>query len=291
MKIGITGANGQLGKTFQQLAPHYPKWDFYFADRTKADLAQPQTVTQWLAEIRPDCLINCAAYTNVNQAETEVELAHRINVEGITQLAAYSHQAGIPLFHYSSDYVYHTESGIPLRENDPTNPSGVYARTKLEGEQSALAADPLMTVIRTSWVYSAHGHNFVRTMLRLGAQKSELKVVCDQIGTPTYTVDLATASLEILSQLEAGRVDRAAMAGVFNFSNEGVSSWYDFAVAIFELAGMDCRVIPVESHEFPSPVVRPHYSVLNKSHFKQTFQLEIPHWRQALRRCLLELGR
>lgn len=291
MKICITGANGQLGQAFKGLATEFPEWTFHFAGRSKADLTDLTTVDRWLDECQPDVLINCAAYTNVNQAEQEQELARRINVDAVEHLAHYCQQQDIPLFHYSSDYVYHTEQGIPFRETDPTAPKGVYAATKLQGEQRALLVHAQTTVIRTSWVYAPTGHNFVKTMLRLGAEREELKVVSDQIGTPTYAPDLAMASLQMLKQREEAKVSREDLAGIFNFSNEGVASWYDFALAIFELSGIDCRVQAVASHEFPSPVERPHYSVLNKTKIKQTFELTIPYWREALNRCILNIKR
>ena len=289
MNIGITGASGQLGKEFQQLATQFPPWTFHFADRTIADLGQPDTLELWLSKIQPDCLINCAAYTNVNQAEKEQELARLINLDGVAHLATYCKQAKIPFVHYSTDYVYHLDRSIPFQESDPCQPKGIYAKTKLEGEQQAVAIYPLSTIIRTSWVYSSYGHNFVKTMLRLGQEKEELKVVFDQIGTPTYAQDLARATLHALSQWEEGHIDQAELAGIFNYSNEGVCSWYDFALAIFDLSDISCRVIPVESHEFPSPVERPHFSVLNKTKIKSTFGLEIPHWRMALKRCLAKV--
>lgn len=289
MKICITGAGGQLGQAFKSLSTNFPDWTFHFAHRSRADLGDLSTVDQWLAQTRPDVLINCAAYTNVNQAEEEPELARKINVTAVEHLAGYCRTNNLPFFHYSSDYVYHTERGVPFRETDATAPKGMYAATKLAGEQRALDVHPLTTVIRTSWVYASTGHNFVKTMLRLGAERDELKVVSDQIGTPTFAPDLAGASLEMIRQWQQATVPRDALAGIFNFSNEGVCSWYDFALAIFEKSGLTCRVTPVESHEFPSPVERPHYSVLNKSKIKTTFDLQIPYWRDALTRCLAEM--
>lgn len=286
MNICITGASGQLGTAFRALSGKFPDWNFIFADRSVADLSKLATLDNWLQANGPDVVINCAAYTNVNQAEQEKELARLINVDAVAHLAKYGRQNQIPLLHYSSDYVYHTEQGIPYRETDIKAPKGVYAATKLAGEQEAVAIHPLTTVIRTSWVYADTGHNFVKTMLRLGKERKELKVVVDQIGTPTYAMDLAWVSLEMLSQWEKGTINEAQLAGIYNFSNEGVCSWYDFALAIFELSGINCKVSPVESHEFPSPVERPHFSVMNKTKIKTTFGLDIPHWRDALKRCL-----
>lgn len=290
MNICITGAGGQLGQAFEKLSSNFPGWTFHFADRSKADLAKLPSLDQWLEEKRPDVLINCAAYTNVNQAEEERELAQKVNVEAVAHLAEYCSKKEIPFFHYSSDYVYHTERGIPFRETDATTPKGVYAATKLEGEQRALAVYPYSTIIRTSWVYASTGHNFVKTMLRLGAERDELKVVSDQIGTPTFAPDLANATLQMIRAWKENKVSREALGGIFNFSNEGVCSWYDFALAIFEMSDLSCRVFPVESHEFPSPVERPHYSVLNKTKIKKTFSLKIPYWRDALKRCLTAIN-
>lgn len=287
MTICITGANGQLGKTFRALAPAFPEWTFCFAGRTEADLANWSSVNNWLTACRPEVLINCAAYTNVNQAENEPDLARTINVDAVVQMAEYCKEKAIPLVHYSSDYVYHLQQGIPFREDDATVPKGIYAKTKLEGEQRALSVYPATTVIRTSWVYAPYGNNFLKTMLRLGRERDELKVVADQIGTPTYTFDLAAATMALLKEWRHHHTD---LSGIFNYSNEGVSSWYDFAIAIFDLSGINCRVLPIESHEFPSPVERPPFSVLNKTKIKQAFGLEIPHWRAGVDRCLALLN-
>jgi dTDP-4-dehydrorhamnose reductase len=288
MNICITGADGQLGKTFRELAPAYPEWQFHFAGRQEADLADPDSVSRWFDERGAEVVINCAAYTNVNQAESEPEPARAINVDAVVQVAEYCGERSIPFLHYSSDYVYHLQQGVPFRESDATVPKGVYAKTKLEGEQRALAIYPASTIIRTSWVYSPYGSNFLKTMLRLGQERTELKVVYDQIGTPTYTFDLAAATMSMLTRW---RYQGADLSGVFNYSNEGVGSWYDFTLAIFELSNIRCRVLPVESHEFPSPVERPPFSVLNKSKIKHAFGLEIPHWRIGVKRCLTLLAK
>lgn len=287
MTICITGANGQLGKTFRTLSAAFPEWTFCFADRSEADLTNWPSVSNWLEKCRPAVLINCAAYTNVNKAEEEPDLARGINVDAVVQMAEYCKKRAIPLIHYSSDYVYHLQQGVPFREDDATVPKGIYAKTKLEGEQRALSVYPNTTVIRTSWVYSPYGNNFLKTMLRLGREREKLKVVADQIGTPTYTFDLAAATMALLKEWRYNQVD---LGGIFNYSNEGVSSWYDFAVAIFEVSEINCRVLPIESQEFPSPVERPPFSVLNKTKIKQAFGLEIPHWREGVNRCLALLN-
>ncbi|NUO03792.1 MAG: sugar nucleotide-binding protein, partial [Saprospiraceae bacterium] len=196
-------------------------------------------------------------------------------------------QQGTALVHFSTDYVYGGHANLPLKEEDPVNPSGVYAQSKLEGERRALQINPLTTIIRTSWVYSGFGNNFVKTMLRLGKERGELKVVFDQIGTPTYAGDLASTVLTMIDAVENGRCSPELLNGIYHFSNEGVASWYDFAVAIFELAGLKIKVHPIETKDFPTPAVRPAFSVLNKAKIKAAFGLEIAHWREALRQANL----
>lgn len=289
MNISITGAAGQLGREFQDLAANYPHWHFHFADRSTADISRQDQVFDWLEDTQPAVVINCAAYTNVNKAESEPGQARLINVDAVGALAKWCAQRPCYLIHYSSDYVYHTEQSFPYRETDATHPKSVYAATKLAGEQLALQQHPLTTIIRTSWVYSAYGHNFVKTMLRLGRERDTVSVVEDQIGTPTYAHDLAQATLDIIHQTLQQQQSPERLAGIYNFSNSGVCSWYDLAIAVFELAGIDCQVLPVDSGAFPSPAQRPHYSVLSKEKYRKTFIRPIPHWRDALQRCLQRL--
>lgn len=278
----ITGAGGQVGQELQRLSAGRSE-RFLFADSRSLDISDAAAVRAYFAEHRPTYCINCAAYTAVDRAEAEPERAFAVNRDGAANLARACAEQGSQLLHYSSDYVYHNDLNRPLRETDPTNPQGVYAASKLAGERAIGELLPDALILRTSWVYSSYGHNFVKTMLRLGRERPELRIVYDQIGTPTYARDLAAASLQLLAAPPAG-------GGVYNFANEGVTSWYDFALATFELAGITaCRVVPIESADYPTPARRPHYSVLNKSRIKQAFGLRLPHWREALGRCLHDL--
>lgn len=287
--ILVTGANGQLGQCFQHLAAQYPQFRFLFAGSAELDVADRRAVARFFEKNKPGWCINCAAYTAVDKAESEPDRARKINSGGAKNLAGACAEHDIPLIHFSTDYVYHGRRNLPWRETDPVSPKGVYARTKLAGERAALKANPLTMVVRTSWVYAPWGHNFARTMLRLGAERPEIKVVFDQIGAPTYAPDLAAAVLTMIQKVEKKEVAREALAGIWHYSNEGVASWYDFAKAIFELKNMDCRVLPIETQDFPTPAQRPPFSVLNKAKIKSAFGLEIPHWRESLARCLREI--
>jgi len=283
----ITGANGQVGQCFRHLAVQYPDFQFFFAGSSDLDITDRRRLDQFLQKSKVEWIINCAAYTAVDKAEHEPNQARKVNVTGARNLADACAQRDIPLIHLSTDYVYHSRQNTPFREEDPVSPKGVYARTKLAGDRAVLKAYPTgAMVIRTSWVYSAFGQNFARTMLRLGAERPVLSVVFDQIGTPTYAPDLAAAILTIIQKVEMGEVSRNSISGVWHYSNEGVTSWYDFAQAIFDLQKLPCRVRPIETREYPTPAQRPPFSVLNKAKIKAAFGLEIPHWRESLKRML-----
>lgn len=287
--ILITGANGQVGQCFRQASIKSSAQNFVFAGSQDLDVSDRKAVRAYIQALKSQKLtwvINCAAYTAVDKAENELDKAHKINVLGAKYLAEACAEAGIPLIHFSTDYVYHSRQNTPFQETDPVSPKGVYARTKLAGERAALRANPSSMVIRTSWVYSEYGQNFVKTMLRLGRERDALNIVVDQIGTPTYAPDLAEAVLEIIRLVETGSVSKEAISGIWHYSNEGVCSWYDFASAIFELENIACKVRPIPSKDFPTPAQRPPFSVLDKSKIKAAFGLEIPHWRESLRRCL-----
>jgi dTDP-4-dehydrorhamnose reductase len=288
--ILVTGANGQLGQELQFLSDQYPQFSFHFTDQYNLDITDDDQVRDIFQQQAFDYCINCAAYTAVDKAETEAELARAINVEGPRKLAASCLLHRVHLFHISTDYVYHNPLNRPLLENDPTTPKGVYAQTKREGEEAALAIHLSTTVIRTSWVYSSFGHNFVKTMRRLGRERDALRVVFDQIGTPTYARHLAGALLEMIHKVQAGENQPSELHGIYHYSNEGVCSWYDFAAAIFEMDRISCSLSPIESKDYPTPAARPFYSVLNKGKIKETFGLKIPHWREGLKECLLLLG-
>jgi dTDP-4-dehydrorhamnose reductase len=285
--ILITGAGGQLGREFSALAPSFPDLNIFAHDQDELDLTRAGDIKRALAKNNYDYCINCAAYTAVDRAEQEAERARTINRDGVQNLGLACRETGTKLFHFSTDYVYHNHLNRPLLETDPTTPQNIYAQTKLAGEESLLSVLPSALILRTSWVYSSFGHNFVKTMLRLGKERSSLGIVCDQVGTPTYARDMARTCLLIIQQIQSG--NRSWQGGVFNYSNEGVCSWYDFALAIFELSHVSCSVQPIESKDYPTPARRPFYSVLNKTKFKSVFQMTIPHWRDALQRCLREL--
>ena len=281
-QILVTGANGQIGRELQALARASDGFRWIFADREVLDFGVPGALRAFFDRQEIEICINCAAYTAVDRAESEPTLVERINHLAVAELAEACAQQGTSLIHFSSDYVYHNDLNRPLQEEDPTQPKGVYARTKLAGDLDALRIYPSTFILRTSWVYSSYGQNFVRTMLRLGREKGEVRVVCDQIGSPTYARDLAEVARFAILELAAG----SRPSGIFHFSNEGVCSWYDFARAIFDQSGIPCRVVPISSAEFPTPVRRPFYSVLDKTKFKETFPFPIPYWRDSLQDCL-----
>lgn len=287
----VTGANGQLGRCFQNLQSAFPNWRFLFADSTLLDVTARRHVFAFFEKHHPTWVLDGAAFTAVDRAESEPERARAVNYAGAKNIAEACARHGIPTIHFSTDYVYHGGQNTPLREDAPVHPKSVYARTKLAGDRAVLRYNPEMgMVIRTSWLYAPHGHNFARTMLRLGAERPELNVVFDQVGTPTYAPFLAEAVLHIIQQVENGLNPRTAMAGIWHYSNEGVCSWYDFAQAIVDLAGLPARVNAIETKDYPLPAPRPPFSVLNKAKFKSAFRLEIPHWRRGVERFLRENG-
>lgn len=289
--ILVTGANGQLGQCFRQLAAEYPQMQFLFAGSAELDISNRAAVKRFFQQYPVRWCINCAAYTAVDKAESEPEQARRINVTGVKNLARACAEQGTPLIHFSTDYVYHGKQNEPFREEDPVSPKGVYARTKLAGEKAARNAHPFgLMVIRTSWVYSPFGNNFVKTMLRLGSERDFLSVVFDQIGTPTYAPDLAATVLQLIEKTHLTQIPVEHLTGIWHYSNEGVASWYDFAQAVFDIRGLPCRLFPIETKDYPTPAERPPFSVLNKAKIKTRLGVSIPHWRESLVRCLQELA-
>ena len=286
--ILIPGSAGQVGRALLNLAQAFPDFQFLPVTREELNIGDAGSVDRFFTGRRIDYCINCAAYTAVDKAESEPEQARLVNVTGAANLARACSRSGAPLLHLSSDYVYHNSLNRPLREDDPTEPAGVYAQTKLEGERLALELHEQTLVVRSSWIYGISGHNFVRTMLRLGRERSHLRVVYDQIGAPTYAHDLARALLTITEKIHQGQITAGRWPGVYNYANEGVTSWFDFSVAIFELCHLKCQVEAIESKDFPTPAKRPSFSVLNKEKIKSTFNLEIPHWRASLINCLAQ---
>ncbi len=287
MKILITGANGQVGMEFQTLAKQ-SSYHFIFTDVAELDITDARAVMHFFGSEKPDFCVNCAAYTAVDKAEEQEALAYKINVTGVKNLAKACRQLDIPMVQLSTDYVYDTGQNTPFKEDDETNPRSVYATTKLQGDEAVMSILPeKYIVMRTSWVYSSFGHNFVKTMIRLGTERDELGIVFDQIGTPTYARDIAAAILQIIDKTTD---TQTFPKGIYHFSNEGVTSWYDFAKAIFKLKNITCRVRPIETKDYPTPAVRPPFSVLNKGKIKQVFGLEIPHWQESLEKCLILLA-
>jgi len=283
-KILVTGANGQVGSELKTLSTLYP-YEMTFIDRSVVDMYNTNALETYLTDNRFDVIINCAAYTAVDRAESESELADTINHKAVEMLAGFTKERGMKLIHISTDYVFNGRHYRPYIENDFTEPQGVYGKTKYDGEKAILSVASANTIIiRTSWVYSSFGNNFVKTMLRLGKERDILGVIFDQVGTPTYARDLAQAILDILPQIKNNTPE------IYHYSNEGVASWYDFAHAIFELSNVECTVNPITTDQYPTPAVRPHYSLLNKSKFKNDFGITIPYWRDSLKECLKTLG-
>ncbi|MBW6535026.1 MAG: dTDP-4-dehydrorhamnose reductase [Mariniphaga sp.] len=287
MKILITGAYGQLGNELKELSVNYPEWQFLFTDVDSLDITNEREVEVFFLENDPDFVVNCAAYTAVDKAESDEETTRKVNALAPEILARAAKQQNAGFIHISTDYVFNGNSFLPYTENNPVQPLGVYGKTKHDGEMRSLDSNPKTIIIRTSWLYSSYGNNFVKTMLRLGKEREMLKVVFDQIGTPTFAGDLAKAILHIIKFYKDD--PEKYSPGIYHFSNEGVASWYDFAKAIFELALINCKVLPVLTEEFPTAAKRPNYSVLNKSKIKATFNLEIPYWKDSLKICINKL--
>lgn len=283
--ILVTGANGQLGNSLRLLADRYAGFNFLFTDVDTLDITDPAAVKAMVKDNQVNYIINCAAYTAVDKAEDDEALCRRINTYAVGVLGEAAREAGARMIHVSTDYVFSGTSYRPYKETDDTRPVSAYGRTKLAGEEALREVCPDAVIIRTAWLYSEYGNNFVKTVLRLGKERDELRFVFDQVGSPTYAGDLAAA---ILSVVAAGEKD-AFVPGIYHFSNEGVCSWYDFTVKILEIAGIDCRVFPIETKDYPTKAVRPPYSVLNKSKIKDTYSLAIPHWESSLRVCMAKL--
>ena len=286
--VVVTGANGQLGSELQQLAPNHPELNFTFVTRQEVDLSDSNAIKSWFADKQFDVIINCAAYTAVDKAETEPDLAQAINATAVATLAKIAKDQDCSLIHISTDYVFAGENYRPYQESDSTNPQGIYGASKLAGEQALLNINPPKSIIiRTAWVYSQFGNNFVKTMLRLGKERSELGVIYDQIGSPTSARDLAAA---ILSIVQHPNLESLTGTEIYHYSNEGVCSWYDFAKAIFNYSGLSCLLKPIETKDYPTPAKRTHYSVLNKAKIKHDFDITIPYWQDSLKDCLNSLN-
>lgn len=277
--ILITGANGQLGNELQLMSKNYPQFSYIFTDIAELDICDKAAVEAFVESHKVDAIVNCAAFTAVDKAESEEAKAAMINSDAPAYLASAVERRGGTLVQISTDYVFPGNACKPIGEDCPTAPDSAYGRTKLAGEIAAQKACKNTVIIRTAWLYSTFGHNFVKTMIKLGRERDKLGVVFDQVGTPTYARDLARAIMQIL--------EKGVVPGVYHFTNEGVTSWYDFTIMIHKLAGISgCQVSPLHTEDYPTPATRPHYSVLDKSKIKNTFGIEIPYWVDSLKECV-----
>jgi len=284
MNILITGANGQLGSEIREISPLYTDLHFTFTDIGELDITKKDALEKFFTKNKFDCIINCAGYTAVDKAESETEMAFLLNATAVKNLAEYATKQKALFVHVSTDYVFDGFSYKPYNESDLTNPNSSYGKTKLDGEVEIIFNSEKAIIFRTSWLYSSYGSNFVKTILRASKEKGSLNVVNDQVGTPTYARDLAKAILDIVPVYKPeNRFE------IYHFSNEGVCSWFDFAKEITEIAGIECKINPIESKDYPLPAVRPFYSVLNKTKIRTQFNVSIPHWKDSLKECLKKL--
>jgi dTDP-4-dehydrorhamnose reductase len=285
-KILVTGSNGQLGWELGQLAAAYPAFEFVLVDRSQLDLAFPDTFENIIQAIGPDCIVNTAAYTAVDKSETEKDLSYTVNATAIQALASICKNLAIPFITYSTDYVFNGEATEPYATSTKVDPVNYYGSTKAAGESMAMEANENTIIIRTSWVFSSHGNNFVKTMMRLMKERESLNIVADQKGRPTYAKDLALATMNMIEAIHAGKT----IKGVYHFANQGETTWYDFAAKIKAIAGLDCTLNPIETKDFPTPAKRPAYSVLDTSKIEQDLAIDIRHWEAALATCIKEIS-
>lgn len=278
--ILVTGANGQVGSELRDLAKSYPQYNFYFTGREELQVENKDAVEKFFREHPVDVCINCAAYTAVDKAEDEKELAMAGNAVAPANLATACKLHNALLIHYSTDYVFNGTSDKPYSSESPLEPVNFYGETKLAGERAVINSGAKFIIIRTSWVYSSYGKNFVKTMIRLMQSKNEINVVNDQIGSPTYAHDLANATLQIVSS------SKNLQSGIYHYSNQGIISWFDFANAIRNYMGFDCEVHPIPTSSFPTPAKRPSYSAMDTTAIQQDFGIIIPHWEESLKKCL-----
>lgn len=280
MKILITGVKGQLGNAIQTISGNYPSFEFLLTDVEELDITSRKDLDAFFSKNQPGICINCAAYTAVDKAEEDIDTAYLLNSQAVRLLGDITRHYGTKFIHISTDYVFNGQMWEPYKEMDEPTANSVYGQSKAEGELALKNNDHAM-IVRTSWLYSEFGKNFFKTMLSLMETREELRIVSDQIGTPTYAGDLARALLIIVKEIEKGNF----IPGIYHYSNEGVASWYDFAWEIARISGSNCRIIPIETHEYPLPAPRPPYSVLNKSRIKQVYGVKVPYWREGLEEC------
>ena len=282
VSILITGANGQLGMEFRAAQASFPQFNFLFVSKDELSITDPVAMKLYFEQNEINVCINCAAYTAVDMAESEKESAFSVNADGAGELARICRQFHCQLFHISTDYVFAGNATVPYKPSDETHPINVYAASKLAGEQMVQQNFTQAIIIRTSWVYSSYGKNFVKTMKKLMAEKESLSVVADQLGSPTYAADLACAMLRIIENEDF-------VPGIYHYCNQGVISWFDFAVAIKNITRSTCKLIPITTPEYPTPAVRPHYSALDTREFSEVFRIPIPQWKTSLEKCMLVL--
>jgi len=288
MRVLITGSNGQLGSEIKELAFEYENLECIFKDLPELDICDTDALNTFIIDQHINAVINCAGYTAVDKAEENPKIAEQVNSKGVLNLVNALEKVDGKLIHISTDYVFDGNHSQPYNESDSVSPIGVYGETKRAGELAVLNSSIDALVIRTSWLYSAYGNNFVKTMLRIGNEKKSIQVVSDQKGTPTYAKDLAKTCLDILS--DASSTNLSKKGSLYHYSNEGVTSWYDFATAIMEISNIDCKVISIETKDYPTQARRPMYSVLDKSKIKSDFKVTIPHWRDSLANCIKKIN-
>ena len=277
--ILITGSHGQLGNEVQQAAKHFPAFKFIYTDVEDLDICDKVALNAFVKANAVNVIVNCAAYTAVDKAEDDVDLCYKINAEAVRNIGEVANQNGLKVIHVSTDYVFDGTNYVPYSEDQAVSPNTVYGKSKLAGEQALMETCNQSVILRTAWLYSSFGNNFVKTMIRLGKEKDFIPVIFDQIGSPTYAADLADTILKILSH-------ETFVPGLYHFSDEGVCSWYDFTKTIHRIAGITCDVRPIETKDYPARTPRPHYSVLNKAKIKSIYGIIIPHWEESLERCI-----
>ena len=277
--ILITGSKGQLGNEMQQAAVRYPQFNYIFTDVDELDICDKTALDAFVKANSVNFIVNCAAYTAVDKAEDDVKLCYKINSDAVRNIGEVADSNGIKVVHVSTDYVFDGTNHIPYTEIQEVSPATVYGKSKFAGELALLESCKDSVIIRTAWLYSSFGNNFVKTMMKLGSERDTLNVVFDQVGSPTYAADLAEAIMKVVSA-------ENFVAGIYHFSDEGVCSWYDFTKTIHKIARISCNVQPIESKDFPARTPRPHYSVLNKAKIKSTYGITIPHWEESLEKCI-----
>lgn len=277
--ILITGSHGQLGNEMQQAARNYPAFNYLYTDVEDLDICDKGALNAFVKANRVNIIVNCAAYTAVDKAEDDVELCYKINADAVRNIGEVAKENGLKVVHVSTDYVFDGTNYMPYTEEQTVCPSSVYGKSKLAGEQALFESCDQAVILRTAWLYSSFGNNFVKTMMKLGSERDSLNVIFDQIGTPTYAADLADTILKLLSS-------ETFFPGIYHFSDEGVCSWYDFTKSIHRIAGITCDVHPIETRDYPTRTPRPHYSVLNKAKIKSIYGISIPHWEESLEKCI-----